>query len=141
MYKQLDESELYTNLFELKKRKNELEIFIKFHKNRINQLKDTLNISRYSKEPKIDQIKNKDISDIMVNIEKIEAKLLPKEEEYNDMLDLINELEKNYKSNNERDKLIYLEYYLKGYSSIKIGILHGISDRQVRNILKRFTQN
>lgn len=144
MYKQLkrklDDNELYTNLFELQKRKNELEIFIKYHKSRIKNLKNTIKSSSYSNEPKSDQIKTKDISNIMVDIEKIETKLLPKEKEYNEMLDLIDKLEKNYKRNNERDRLIYLEYYLKGYSSIKIGIIHGISDRQVRNIIKKFTQ-
>lgn len=41
----------------------------------------------------------------------------------------------------EKEKLIYLEYNLNGYSTVKIGLRYGISDRQVRKIIKKIHNN
>ena len=81
--------------------------------------------------------KKHDISDVVVKIVNMEKDIEKAQQEYDRLIPLLKELEECYKQYNDRDKLIFLEHYCKGYSTVKIGIRYGITDRQVRNILKK----
>ena len=57
---------------------------------------------------------------------------------------LEDDLEEKYrifKQYNDRDKQIYIEYRLKGYSVTKIAVRHGISRDQVYRTLKKFKRD
>ena len=127
----------WLNLIDLKRRIKEKATFLNYQKALIEDKRNTLKAAKLDKVLVSGTPKRMDTSDVVAEIEKMEKDVEYAQREYDRLIPLINELEQNYKELNERDKLIYLEYHCKGYSTVKIGIRYGISDRQVRRILKK----
>lgn len=124
-------------LIDLKRKVRELTTFINYQKAEIEEQRNTIKGTSYDKPMVKGTPKHSDISDVIIKIVDMEQDVEKAQKEYDRLVPLINELEAGYKELNERDKLIYLEYHCKGYSAVKIGIRYGISERQVRRILKK----
>lgn len=124
------------NLIDLKRKVSELTSFINYQKNEVEEARNTLKSSRYDVE-QVGGTKKHDISDVIVKITELEKEVEIAQKEYDRLMPLLKELEDGYKQYNDRDKLIFLEHYCKGYSAVKIGLRYGITDRQVRNILHK----
>lgn len=128
------------NLLELKEIYEEKQQFIKWKMEEIRLI-----------DCKMENIKATDIKDISVqsSYKKIDlADLLDKKvileqeveelgEELNKIIPVIKELEHLYSSVGDRDKQIYIQRKIWGYSPVKIGIKWGITDRQVQKIVKK----
>ena len=128
------------NLIDLKRKVRELTTFINYQKAEIEEQRNTVKATNFDRVLVSGTPERQDISNVMVKIEAMERDVEKAQKEYDRLIPLINELEVVYKELNERDKLIYLEKYIKGYSLVKIGILHNITDRQVRNVLKKINE-
>ena len=124
-------------LVDLKRKVRELTAFINYHKAEIEEAHNTVGAMNYDKVLVDGTPKHTDMSDVIAKIVEMEKDLEQAQKEYDRLIPLINELEEGYRELNERDKLIYMEYHIKGYSTVKIGIKYGITDRQVRRILKK----
>lgn len=124
-------------LIDLKRKVRELTAFINYHKAEIEEAHNTVGSMNYDKVLVDGTPKHRDMSDVIAKIVEMEKDLDQAQKEYDRLIPLINELEAGYRELNERDKLIYMEYHIKGYSTVKIGIKYGITDRQVRRILKK----
>lgn len=128
------------NLLDLQREYNENQAFIKILKEKIDLI-----------DTKIQNIHATDIKDISVlgHSKKVDtADLLHEkvklEHEINDMykkiefmLPIIRELEDAYKKIGDRDKQIYIQRKIWGYSPVRIGIKWGIDERTVRRIVKK----
>ena len=128
------------NLIELKEIYGEKQQFIKWKMEEIKSI-----------EYKMENIRATDIKDISVQSshKKIDlADLLDKKvileqeveelgEELNKIIPIIKELEHLYSQVGDRDKQIYIQRKIWGYSPVKIGIKWGITDRQVQKIVKK----
>jgi RNA polymerase sigma factor (sigma-70 family) len=125
------------NLIDLKRKKRELSSFLNYMYAEVNEKRDPVKATRFDKTTVDGTKKHYDTSDVVLAITDMEKDIEKTQQEYDRITSLINELEKGYKELNERDKLIYLEYWCKGYSTSKIGVRYGLSDRQVRRILKK----
>lgn len=128
------------NLIELKEIYGEKQRFIKWKMEEIKSI-----------EYKMENIRATDIKDISVQSshKKIDlADLLDKKvileqeveelgKELDKIIPIIKELEHLYSEVGDRDKQIYIQRKIWGYSPVKIGIKYGISDRQVKRIVKK----
>ena len=128
-------------LIDLKRKVRELTAFINYHKAEIEDAHNTVGSMNYDKVLVDGTPKHRDMSDVIAKIIEMEKDLDKAQKEYDRLIPLINELEAGYKELNERDKLIYLEYHVKGYSAVKIGMRYGITDKQVYKILKKVEKN
>lgn len=124
------------NLIDLKRKIRESATFINYLKAEINELRNPLKVTDTTKEIVSGSRKRQDTSDVIAKIVEMEQDLEIAQRGYDRMISTMKELEKGYEELGERDKRIYIEYWLKNYSTVKIGCRYGISDRQVRNILK-----
>lgn len=132
------------NLLELKEIYGEKQQFIKWKMEEIKSI-----------EYKMENIRATDIKDISVQSshKKIDlADLLDKKvileqeveelgEELNKIIPIIKELEHLYSEVGDRDKQIYIQRKIWGYSPVKIGFKWGITDRQVQRIVKETEKN
>ena len=128
-------------LIDLKRKYRELKSFIKYQKLEIEEARNTVKATQYDKINVDGSIKKRDLSDVIAEIEIMEKDLDKATKKFDLLVPLIDELEEGYKDLNDRDKLIYLQFHCRGYSAIKIGQLHGISDKQVYKILKKVEKN
>lgn len=81
-----------------------------------------------------------DIADIVHQIVELEKELKQIESEICLYKPILSELERLLKEYNEIPKLMYFEYYVKGYSADNIGIRHSYSRAQVYNIINKLDQ-
>lgn len=125
------------NLIDLKRKTRELKTFINYQEAEIREQRNTLKATNFDKELVSGTPARHDISDVIAKIVEMEKDVARAQAEYDRLKPLIKELEEGYKNLGDRDKLIYLEYHCKGYSAIKIGMRYGITDRQVRKIIKK----
>lgn len=125
------------DLIQLKRKISELTSFINYQKKEIEEAKNTLKSSQYTVDSVSGGNKKSDISDVIEKIVEMETELEKSQQEYNRIIPLLKDLERVYEEYNDRDKMIFLEHYCKGYSTVKIGMRYGITDRQVRNILHK----
>ena len=129
------------NLIDLKRKVRELTTFLKYQESEIEEQRNTVKAINYDKVLVSGSVAKHDTSDVIAKIVSMEKDLEKAQKEYDRLIPLVNELEQGYKELNDRDKLIYLERYIKGYSAVKIGIRYGITERQVRKILKKVEKN
>ena len=129
------------NLISVKRRMKELNTFMSYQQSEIVELRNTVKATQYEKDLVQGSHKRTDTSDVIAKVVEMEKELRKAQEEYDRLVSLINQLEEGYKLFNDRDKLIYLEYYCKGYSAIKIGMRYGITDRQVRKIVRNIEKS
>ena len=76
---------------------------------------------------------------VFAQVEYLDKQLIYKKEELEIVIDVIDKIYAILSNFNDRESAIYLDYNLKHLSTIKIGIKHGISDRQVRKILNKIS--
>lgn len=128
------------NLIELKEIYGEKQQFIKWKMEEIKSIEykmeniratDIKDISVQSSYKKIDLA---DLLDRKVILEQEVEELV---EELNKIIPIIKELEHLYSEVGDRDKQIYIQRKIWGYSPVKIGIKWGITDRQVKRIVKK----
>jgi len=128
------------NLYELQKELKKLYVFVEFWNAKIENRKEKLGLPKTTKitEQFIKSYGNgNDIVDKLYQIMEWEQKRDRLLEEINEYTPLINDLEKILKEFNDRDQLIYLQYHLRGYSLINIGVRHGLDKSTVWRILKK----
>ena len=80
--------------------------------------------------------KKMDINDLLNEKAKLEKEINEAYEELGLMLPIIKQLEGAYEQIGDRDKQIYIQRRIWGYSPVKIGVKWGISERQVQKIVK-----
>lgn len=129
------------NLIDVKRKVRELASFLKYKEAEIDAKRNTIKATRFDKIITSGSAEKRDMPDLIAEIVEMEKDLDYVQKEYNRLVPLINELEAGYKELGERDKLIYLEYHCKGYSAIKIGFMHGISEKHVYKILSKVEKN
>lgn len=129
------------NLIDLKRKVRELTTFINYQKAEIEEQRNTVKATSYDKPMIKGTTKHSDTSDIIAKIVEMEKDVEKAQKEYNRLVPLINELEAGYKETNDRDKLIYADKVLKGYSNAKLEYKYGISSRQIRRIIKKVEKN
>lgn len=125
------------NLINVKEKLKETIAFMKYQNEAIASSRNTIQATKFDKVLTSGTPPKKDTSDIVEKIIEMEKDLEIATNEYNRLTSLVNELEEIYKTLNDRDKLIYLEYNCKGMSAIKLGIKYGISDKAIYKILKK----
>ena len=130
------------NLYELQKEYNSKKTFLKYARNKIIYLRNSL-------EPRASGIKEeavsgsrykKDISDTMAEIIYLEEEIKMYEEELNLLTPILQELEDQFKEYNDIYKRIYYDYYIKGYNADKIGLKYYYSRAQVYNIINKIDE-
>lgn len=128
------------NLLELKEIYEEKQQFIKWKMEEIRLIDckmeniratDIKDISVQSSHKKID------LADLLDRKVILEQEVEELGEELNKIIPIIKELEHLYSEVGDRDKQIYIQRKIWGYSPVKIGIKYGISDRQVKRIVKK----
>ena len=129
------------NLIDIKRKISELTIFITYQKSEVAAKRETVKATRYDKELVKGTTKRKDVSDIIAEIVEMETDIEYAQQEYNRLLILITDLENNYKELNERDKLIYVDRMIKGFSMAKMEYKYNKSDRQIRRIIQKVERN
>ncbi len=127
------------NLYELQKEYNYKKTLIKYAKNKLKYLRNSLEpgASRMGKEVVSGSRYKKDISDTMAEIIYLEEEIKMYEEELNLLTPILQELEDQFKEYNDIYKRIYYDYYIKGYTADKIGLKHCYSRAQVYNIINK----
>ena len=128
-------------LIDLKRKVRELGSFIHYQRAEIEEARNTVKATQFDKINVDGSIKKSDLSDVIAKIDLMERDLDKATKQFDLLIPLINELEDGYRELNDRDKLIYLQFHCRGYSAVKIGQLHGISDKQVYKILKKVEKN
>lgn len=127
------------NLLELQKEYNEKQLFIKLLRDKIKLLNDRMeNIKAMDIRDVsvLGSAKRTDINDLLNQKVKYEVDLNEAYEELGLILPIIKQLEEAYKQIGDRDKQIYIQRRIWGYSPVRIGVKWGISDRQVQKIVK-----
>lgn len=131
------------DLIKLKEKKELLDSDIKSYRRQIA-------LKRKSLEPRaVDTTKvivdgnppRKTIDDVMHQILEMEKNINHCKEELDILQAEINEKVEIYKKYNDRDKMIYIDKKLKGYSNAKISYRHKISKRQINRIIKKIEKN
>lgn len=129
------------NLIDLKRKVRELTAFIKYQEAEIEEQRNTIKGTNYDKTIVSGTPKRQDMSDVVARIIEMEQDVEKAQKEYDRIIPLINELEAGYKELNDRDKLIYTDRILKGYSMAKLECKYGLCERQIRRILKKVEKN
>lgn len=127
------------NLIELQKDYNEKQLFIKLQLDKIKLLNDRMENIKATDIRDVSVLghsKKIDISDLINDKVKIENDIKEMYKEIEFMLPIIKELENEYHKLGDRDKQIYIQRKIWGYSPVKIGIKWGITDRRVQEIIK-----
>lgn len=81
--------------------------------------------------------KRKDLADLLHQKVELEKEIESLNDELLSYNPIITELEAIYKELGDRDKQIYIERKIRGYSPVRIGIKWGIDERTVRRIVKK----
>ena len=125
------------NLCDVILEKEKYETLEKKLKERIIILRTRLEklTSQFDKE-RVDGGVAPDNLDIISKIVDIEQKLDYVKEMKVNCVELVEELEEKIKQSGDRNQQIYMEFRHKKYSADKIGMRHGITDRQVYRIIK-----
>lgn len=125
------------NLINVKEKLRETIAFMKYQNETIAANRNTVKATQFDKVLTSGTPPKKDTSDVVEKIIEMEKELEIATNEYNRLRNLVNELEEIYKTLNDRDKLIYLEYNCKGISAVKLGIKYGITDKAIYKIIKK----
>ena len=127
------------NLYELQKEYNYKKTLIKYARNKIIYLRNSLEpgASGVKEEVVSGSRYKKDIADTMAEIIYLEEEIKMYEEELDLMNSALDELERQFKEYNDIYKQIYHDYYIKGYTADKIGLKHCYSRAQVYNIINK----
>lgn len=132
------------NLFDLQKEYNEKQLFIKLLKERIeliNTRMENIKATDIKDISVLGHAQKTDINDLLDKKVKLEKEINDVYEELGLMLPVIRELEKAYQTLGDRDRQIYIQRKIWGYSPIKIGVKWGIDERTVRRIVKKVEEN
>lgn len=127
------------NLLDLQKEYNEKQLFIKLLRDKIKLIDDRMeNITATDIRDVsvLGHAKKMDINDLLNEKTKLEKEINEAYEELGLMLPIIKQLEGAYEQIGDRDKQIYIQRRIWGYSPVKIGVKWGISERQVQKIVK-----
>lgn len=130
------------NLYELQKEYNSKKTLLKYAKNKIIYLRNSLEpgSSGIKEEVVSGSRYKKDISDTMAEIIYLEEEIKMYEEELNLLTPILQELEDQFKEYNDIYKRVYYDYYIKRDSADKIGLKHCYSRAQVYNIINKIDE-
>ena len=132
------------NLLDLQREYNEKQLFIKLLRDKIKLIDDRMeNITATDIRDVsvLGHAKKMDINDLLNEKYIIEEELNETYEELGLMLPVIKQLEEAYEQIGDRDKQIYIQRRIWGYSPVRIGIKWGIDERTVRRIVKKVEKN
>lgn len=131
------------DLIKLNERKEELESDIKSYRRSIAKQRKSLEPSAVdtTKEIVSGNPPRRTIDDVMYTIVEMEKSISKCKEELDELFQEIQEKETIYKKYNNRDKLIYLDKKLKGYSNAKLSYIYGLSKRHINRIIKKIEKN
>lgn len=132
------------NLFDLQKEYNEKLLFIKLLRERIELINirmENIKATDIRDISVLGHAQKTDINDLIHKKVKLEKDINETYEELSLMLPVIKELEKAYQTLGDRDKQIYIQRKIWGYSPVKIGIKWGLDERTVRRIVKKVEEN
>lgn len=130
------------NLYELQKEYNGKKTLLKYARNKIIYLRNSLEpgASGIKEEVVSGSRYKKDISDTMAEIIYLEEEIKMYEEELNLLTPILQELEDQFKEYNDIYKRVYYDYYIKRDSADKIGLKHCYSRAQVYNIINKIDE-
>ena len=126
------------NLYDLKEEVEELRVFQNNHMKQIKELRNKIESPRTTSYTPV-KAKGKPIAleKTLDRLTILECEFEESVERLDELKPLIDELEAIYKQYNDRDKLIYLEKKIKGWTNIKIAMRHGISVATVKRITSK----
>ena len=131
------------DLIKLKEKKEELESDIKSCRRSIKRQRMSLEPSAtdISKEIVSGNPPRKTIDDAMYQILEMEKMIKKCREELDEIYQEINDKETIYNKYNDRDKKIYIDKKLRGYSNAKMTYKYGLSKRSINRIVKKIEKN
>ena len=128
------------NLFQLKEEYCEKQKFIRLNMEKIRMIEckmEGLKATDIRSEIVEGRSKRKDVADLLHQKVELEKEIESLNDELLSYNPIIAELEAIYKELGDRDKQIYIERKIRGYSPVRIGIKWGIDERTVRRIVKK----
>lgn len=132
------------NLFDLQKEYNEKQLFIKLLKDKIKLLDvriENIKATDIRDVSVLGHVQKTDISDLLHKKAELEKEIDNIYEKLGLILPIIEKLEKSYQTLGDRDKQIYIQRKIWGYSAVRIGMKWGIDERTVRRIVKKVEKN